>query len=91
VARSAQPWVATMVRTIFDQPDAAAVRDQYTRVVEAIEARFPDATTHLDEARDDLLAVAAFPHETWRQIWSNNPQDRLNKEIRRRTDVVTVE
>jgi transposase-like protein len=90
VPKSAQPWVATMVRTIFDQPDATSVRAQYGRVVEAIEAKFPDAATHLDEARDDLLAFAAFPHEVWRQVWSNNPQERLNKEIRRRTDVVGI-
>jgi putative transposase len=90
VPRSAQPWVATMVRTIFDQPDAAAVRDQFARVVDAIAGRFPDAATHLDDARDDLLAFAGFPHEIWRQIWSNNPQERLNKEIRRRTDVVGI-
>jgi transposase-like protein len=90
VPKSAQPWVATMVRTIFDQPDAASVRDQYGRVVEAIEARFPDAATHLDDAREDLLAFSVFPHEIWRQIWSNNPQERLNKEIRRRTDVVGI-
>ena len=79
-----------MVRTIFDQPDAACVRAQFGRVVEAIEARFPDAATHLDDARDDLLAFAGFPHEVWRQIWSNNPQERLDKEIRRRTDVVGI-
>jgi putative transposase len=90
VPKSAQPWVATMVRTVFDQPDAASVRAQFARVVEAIEARFPDAATHLDDAREDLLAFAAFPHEIWRQIWSNNPQERLNKEIRRRTDVVGI-
>jgi transposase-like protein len=90
VPKSAQPWVATMVRTVFDQPDAEAVRDQFTRVVEAIEVRFPDAATHLDDARDDLLAFTSFPHEIWRQIWSNNPQERLNKEIRRRTDVVGI-
>jgi putative transposase len=90
VPKSAQPWVATMVRTIFDQPDAASVRQQYGRVVEAIEARFPDAATHLDQAREDLLAFTGFPHEIWRQIWSNNPQERLNKEIRRRTDVVGI-
>jgi putative transposase len=90
VPKSAQPWVATMVRTIFDQPDAASVRAQFGRVVEAIEAKYPDAATHLDEAHDDLLAFAAFPHEIWRQIWSNNPQERLNKEIRRRTDVVGI-
>ena len=79
-----------MVRTIFDQPDADSVRDQFARVVETIAAKFPDAATHLDDARDDLLAFAAFPHEIWRQIWSNNPQERLNKEIRRRTDVVGI-
>jgi putative transposase len=90
VPKSAQPWVATMVRTIFDQPDAEAVAAQYNRVVEAIAARFPTAGEHLDEARGDLLAFASFPHELWRQIWSNNPQERLNKEIRRRTDVVGI-
>jgi len=90
VPKSAQPWVATMVRTIFDQPDAASVRDQYSRVVETVQARFPDAATHLDDAREDLLAFSVFPHEIWRQIWSNNPQERLNKEIRRRTDVVGI-
>ena len=90
VPKSAQPWVATMVRTVFDQPDAASVTDQFGRVVEAIDTRFPDAATHLDDARDDLLAFASFPHEIWRQIWSNNPQERLNKEIRRRTDVVGI-
>jgi putative transposase len=90
VPKSAQPWVATMVRTIFDQPDAASVREQFGRVVDTIAARFPDAATHLDDARDDLLAFSAFPQEIWRQIWSNNPQERLNKEIRRRTDVVGI-
>ena len=90
VPKSAQPWVATMVRTVFDQPDTGSVREQFGRVVEAVEARFPDAATHLDDARVDLLAFTGFPHEIWRQIWSNNPQERLNKEIRRRTDVVGI-
>jgi putative transposase len=90
VPKSAQPWVATMVRTIFDQPDPAAVREQFGRVVETIAAKFGDAAEHLDQAREDLLAFANFPHEIWRQIWSNNPQERLNKEIRRRTDVVGI-
>src|SRR4051794_37201872 len=67
VPKSAQPWVATMVRTIFDQPDADSVADQFDRVVDTIAARFPDAAMHLDDARDDLLAFSAFPHEIWRQ------------------------
>lgn len=90
VPKAAQPWVATMVRTVFDQPDAAEVHAQFARVVDAIEVKYPDAATCLDEAREDLLAFTAFPHEIWRQVWSNNPQERLNKEIRRRTDVVGI-
>src|SRR5215472_12259152 len=90
VPKSAQPWVATLVRTIFEQPDAASVRAQHAQVVAALEAKFPQAAAHLDDAREDLLAFTAFPREIWRQIWSNNPQERLNKEIRRRTDVVGI-
>jgi putative transposase len=90
VPKSAQPWVATLVRTIFDQPDTDTVKAQYSRAVAAIAERFPDAADHLDDARADLLAFTAFPREVWRQIWSNNPQERLNKEIRRRTDVVGI-
>jgi putative transposase len=90
VPKSAQPWVSTLVRTIFEQPDAASVRAQHAQVVTALEAKFPQAAAHLDEARDDILAFTAFPREVWRQIWSNNPQERLNKEIRRRTDVVGI-
>jgi transposase-like protein len=90
VPKSAQPWVATLVRTIFDQPDAAAVAAQFERVLDSISEKFPAAAEHLDDARADLLAFTAYPRELWRQIWSNNPQERLNKEIRRRTDVVGI-
>ncbi|GAA1530826.1 hypothetical protein GCM10009827_055650 [Dactylosporangium maewongense] len=90
VPKTAQPWVATLVRTIFDQPDADTVRAQYTRAVTAIGERFPAAAEHLHDAREELLAFTEFPREVWRQIWSNNPQERLNKEIRRRTDVVGI-
>jgi putative transposase len=90
VPKSAQPWVSTLVRTIFEQPGAASVRAQHAQVVAALEAKLPQAAAHLDAARDDILAFAAFPREVWRQIWSNNPQERLNKEIRRRTDVVGI-
>lgn len=90
VPKSAQPHVATQVRTIFDQADADTVHAQYDRVVEALDTKYPDAAEHLDAARADLLAFTAYPREIWRQIWSNNPQERLNKEIRRRTDVVGI-
>jgi putative transposase len=90
VPKSAQPWVSTLVRTIFEQPDAASVRAQHHQVVTALEAKFPAAAGHLDDAREDILAFTAFPREIWRQVWSNNPQERLNKEIRRRTDVVGI-
>jgi transposase-like protein len=90
VPKSAQPQVATQVRTIFDQADTDAVRTQFDRVVAALAERHPEAAEHLDTARDELLAFTAYPREIWRQIWSNNPQERLNKEIRRRTDVVGI-
>jgi putative transposase len=90
VPKSAQPWVATLVRTIFDQPTAEEVTTQHGWVVASLETKYPDAATHLDEAKADLLAFTGFPREVWKQIWSNNPQERLNKEIRRRTDVVGI-
>ncbi len=90
VPKSAQAMVATLVRTIFAQPDAASVWDQHARVVEQLTERFPAAAELLAEAASDVLAFTAFPKEHWRQIWSNNPQERLNKELRRRTDVVGI-
>jgi putative transposase len=90
VPKTAQPWVSTLVRAIFEQPDAASVRAQHAQVTAALEAKLPAAAAHLDAARDDILAFAAFPREIWRQIRADNPQERLNKEIRRRTDVVGI-
>ena len=90
VPKSAQAMVATLVRTIFAQPDSASVWAQHGRVVEQLSEKFPDAATHLADAATDVLAFTAFPKEHWRQIWSNNPQERLNKELRRRTDVVGI-
>lgn len=90
VPRSAQPWVFTLLRTIFDQPDAGEVHAQFDRVVDALQAKFPKVAAYLADARDDLLAFTAFPREVWKNIWSNNPQERLNKEVRRRTDVVGI-
>jgi putative transposase len=82
--------VATLVRTIFDQPDAAEVHAQFDRVVAALEAKLPAAAEHPSAAREDLLSFTAVPREIWRQVWSSNPQERLNKELRRRTDVVGI-
>jgi len=90
VPKNAQSFVATMVRTIFAQPDAATVREQHARIVAQLEQRFPGAAALLDEAGTDLLAFTGFPKEHWRQLWSNNSLERLNKEIRRRTDVVGI-
>jgi putative transposase len=90
VSKTSQPWVATLVRTIFDQPDAAEVAAQSGRVVAALAGKLPAAAAHLSDARDDLLAFTAMPREIWRQVWSSNPQERLNGELRRRTDVVGI-
>jgi putative transposase len=88
--KSSWPWVRTLLHSIFDQPDAEPVVAQYDRVLDALADKLPKVAEHLDAARGDLLAFTAFPKQIWRQIWSNNPQERLNKEIRRRTDVVGI-
>lgn len=90
IPKSLQQAVATLVRTIFDQPDAASVRHQHQQVVHQLEERFPDAAAILADAAEEILAFTALPKVHWRQIWSNNPQERLNREIRRRTDVVGI-
>lgn len=90
VPKASQPMVATLVRTIFEQPDAASVWAQHARVVEQLADQFPVAADHLADAAPDVLAFTSFPKAHWRQIWSNNPQERLNKELRRRTDVVGI-
>lgn len=90
VPRSAQDLVATLVRSIFAQPDAKEAWAQHGRVVEQLDTRFAQAAEMLAEAAEDILAFTAFPKAVWRQVWSNNPQERLNREIRRRTDVVGI-
>ncbi len=90
VPKSAAGLVGTLIRSIFDQPDAEHVRRQHAAVVAELKQRFPDAAEHLADAAEDVLAFTSFPVEHWRQIRSNNPQERLNKEIRRRTDVVGI-
>ncbi len=90
VPKAAQAFVATMVRTIFAQPDATTVREQYLRVLAQLDERFPEAAAMLAEAEPELLAFTCQPKEHWRQLWLNNSLERLNKEIRRRTDVVGI-
>jgi putative transposase len=88
--KSAWGWVRALLHSVYDQPDAASVHAQFGRVIEALEGKLPAVAAHLEAARPDILAFTAFPKAIWRQIWSNNPQERLNREIRRRTDVVGI-
>ncbi len=88
--KSSWPWVRTLLHSVYDQPDAASVAAQYDRVLDALSDKLPAVAEHLDAARADVLAFSTFPKEIWRQLWSNNPQERLNREIRRRTDVVGI-
>jgi len=88
--KSAWGWVRALLHSVYDQPDAASVHAQFGRVLDALEEKLPQVAAHLDAARADILAFTAFPKAIWRQIWSNNPQERLNREIRRRTDVVGI-
>lgn len=90
IPKAAQPMVAATIRTVFAQPDAASAREQWRRVADNLRARFPRLAALLDEAEAEVLAYLAFPAAHWRQIWSNNPLERLNKEVKRRTDVVGI-
>jgi transposase-like protein len=90
VPKASQGMVATLVRTIFEQPDHDSVWAQHARVVDQLGGRFADAANMLSDAASDLLAFSTFPPEHWSAVRSNNPQERLNKEIRRRTDVVGI-
>jgi transposase-like protein len=84
------PMVMAAVQTIFAQPDATSVRAQFERITATLEAEFADLAGMLDGAREDLLTFASFPEAHWRKIWSTNPLEPLNREIKRRSDVVGV-
>ena len=88
--KSSWPWVKTLLHSVYDQPDKEAVHAQFDRVLDALEHKLPRSFQHLEAAREEVLAFTVFPKEIWRQIWSNNPNERLNREIRRRTDVVGI-
>ena len=91
VPRHAQAMVASLVRTIFAQERPEDAWAQLERVVAQLRAgRFHDAAELLEQAAPDVLASTGFPRDVWKKAWSNNPQERLNKEIRRRSDVVGI-
>ncbi|OHU81425.1 IS256 family transposase, partial [Mycobacterium talmoniae] len=84
------PAVTAAVKTIFAHTDPAEVAEQWDRVADTLAASFPKVATMMGEAKTDVLAFTAFPKAHWQKIWSNNPIERLNKEIKRRADVVEI-
>ena len=88
--RASQDLVASAFRSIFALTDPDEVSKRWDEVVDTLEERFPKAAASMRDARTDVLAFASFPTEHWRKIWSNNPLERLNKEIKRRTNVVGI-
>ena len=90
VPKTAQQMVGATIRTVFAQPDSQSARQQWRRISEGFRSRFPRLTELMEEAEEDVLSYAAFPAEHWQKIWSNNPLERVNKEIKRRTNVVGI-
>jgi putative transposase len=90
VPRGNAEMVAAAIRTVFAQPDAEHVHSQLDVIAGMLGRQFPQVEAMLREAEDDLLAFTGFPVAHWKKVWSTNPLERLNKEIKRRTDVVGV-
>jgi putative transposase len=90
VPKASAEMVAAAIRTIFAQPDTAHVRAQLAEVTSMLSGQFPDVSTMLTDAAEDLLAFTTFPQAHWRKIWSTNPLERINGEIKRRTNVVGI-
>ena len=90
VPKSAQQLVAATIRTVFAQPEPEMARQTWRQVADGFRARYPKLAALLDGAEVDVLAYLAFPPDHWRQIWSNNPLERVNREVKRRTDVVGI-
>jgi putative transposase len=90
VPRAARSMIASAIRTVFEQPDERSAHEQCDRVIDGLRPRFPAVAELLAGAEEDLLAHFTFPETHRRQIRSTNPQERLNKEIKRRTNVVGI-
>jgi transposase-like protein len=90
VPKASSDMVAAAIRTIFAQPDGGHVRSQLDEVARMLEGKFPDVAEMLRDATEDLLAFTGFPIAHWRKIWSTNPLERINGEIKRRTNVVGI-
>jgi putative transposase len=90
VPKEAQQMVGATIRTVFAQPDPESAHRQWRRVADGFRGRFAKLAQLMDETEEDVLAYATFPKEHWQKIWSNNPLERLNKEVKRRTEVVGI-
>lgn len=90
VPKGSQDMVASIIRTAFAQPDAAHVSTQFDEVTRMLLKSHSKVAVMLGDARDDVLAFTGLPARHWRQVCSTNPMERVNKEIKRRTDVVGV-
>ncbi len=90
VPRSHQHMAAAVFRTIFAQPDATAVTEAWDQVKDQLAASFPKAGPLMADAKAEVLAFGAFPRAHWQKIWSTNPLERINKEIKRRSRVVGI-
>ncbi len=90
VPKGEQALVAATIRTVFAQPTAELTREQYGRVADTFRGRYSRLAQLMDDSEEEVLAYTAFPAAHWRQVWSNNPLERVNKEIKHRTDVVGI-
>jgi transposase-like protein len=90
VPRGNAEMVAAAIRTVFAQPDAQHVREQFETIAVMLGRQLPKVEQMMRAAREDLLGFTGFPQLHWRKIWSTNPLERLNREVKRRTDVVGV-